>query len=194
MSKTKEELEKEIIQFLDEGSTKMGDVNAKCALKHGIACVLATSRNNIPRATPVDFFNEGLSIGIGAEPGGKLLNLKENPNVSIGIYRPVDHSVVNKSIQYFGKASLINMDNNSELYVSKMKKWGMYDTLSNMVRERLKQGIIQKGTEEEAIQKYLRAFNLIGKEFKVKYVKPCLGAKIAKALEADTYYRVESNK
>ena len=53
------------------------------------------------------------------------------------------------------------MDNNSELYVSKMKKWGMYDTLSNMVRERIKQGIIQKGTEEEAIQKYLRAFNLI---------------------------------
>ena len=64
MGKSREELEKEIIQFLDEGSTKMGDVNAKCALKHGIACVLATSRNNIPRATPVDFFNEGLSIWI----------------------------------------------------------------------------------------------------------------------------------
>ncbi len=37
-------------------------------------------------------------------------------------------------------------------------------------------------------------FNLVGKEFKIKYVKPCLGAKIAKALEADIYYRVESLK
>ena len=39
MGKSREELEKEIIQFLDEGSTKKGDMNAKCALKHGIASV-----------------------------------------------------------------------------------------------------------------------------------------------------------
>ena len=37
-------------------------------------------------------------------------------------------------------------------------------------------------------------FNLAGEEFRVKFVKPCLGAKIAKALEADKYYRVESSK
>jgi len=37
-------------------------------------------------------------------------------------------------------------------------------------------------------------FNLAGEEFRVKLVKPCLGAKIIKALEADKYYRVESRK
>ena len=123
MGKSREELEKEIIQFLDEGSTKKGDMNAKCALKHGIASVLATSRNNIPRATPVDFFNEGITIWIGAEPGGKIVNIKENPNVSVGIFRPVDHSVVNKSIQYFGKVSIVSMANNPDEYVSKIQNF-----------------------------------------------------------------------
>ena len=37
-------------------------------------------------------------------------------------------------------------------------------------------------------------FNIVGSEFKTKLVKPCLGAKIMKALEADRYYRVESTK
>ncbi|RMF92964.1 MAG: hypothetical protein D6734_11075 [Candidatus Schekmanbacteria bacterium] len=37
-------------------------------------------------------------------------------------------------------------------------------------------------------------FNIVGREFKVKYVKPCLGAKIMKALEADRYYEVKSVK
>src|SRR3989338_8813571 len=40
----------------------------------------------------------------------------------------------------------------------------------------------------------IELFNIVGKEFKAKYVKPCLGAKIAKALEADIYYRVENLK
>ena len=161
MKKTREELEKEIIQFLDEGSTKKGDVNAKCALKHGIASVLATSRNNIPRATPVDFFNEGLIIWIGAEPGAKIVNIKENPNVSIGIFRPVDHSIVNRSIQFFGKASIINMENNFDEYLNRMKKWGMYDTIANMVNDMIEKGTVPAEKKEESIKKYLKAFCLL---------------------------------
>ncbi|MBI5375468.1 MAG: hypothetical protein HZA77_08540 [Candidatus Schekmanbacteria bacterium] len=37
-------------------------------------------------------------------------------------------------------------------------------------------------------------FNIIGAEFREKLVKPCLGAKIMQALEADRYYKVESIK
>ena len=177
--KSREELEKDIIKFLDERSTKKGDVNAKCALAHGIASVLATSRNNIPRATPVDFFNEGLTIWIGAEPGGKIVNIKENPNVSIGIFTPVgDHSTINISIQVWGKAVIINMENNPEEYLARMKKWGMYDTLKNMVKERIASGQIQSEKTEESIQKYLKAFNMLRVEpekITYLYIHPATG-------------------
>jgi len=100
MAKSKEEIEKEILSFLDLNSTHKGDgTQPGCGLQHGLACALGTCRDNLPRVTSVDFFNDGLNIWILGDPGGKIVNIRANPNVAVGIYTRMDHSVENRSIQ-----------------------------------------------------------------------------------------------
>jgi hypothetical protein len=71
-----EELRREIRKFLDERRE----------------LVLCTCSNNVPRATPLDFYTEkeGFNIYVGLSPGRKVKNIEENPIVSIGIYTPMD--------------------------------------------------------------------------------------------------------
>ena len=56
--------------------------------------VLCTCSNNIPRATPMDFYMErsqdNFHLYVGLAPGRKVKNIEENPIVSIGIYTPMD--------------------------------------------------------------------------------------------------------
>lgn len=67
---SKEELEKEIIDYLSKKQ----------------ACSLATcDTNGVPRISVVDYMNDGLTIYIMSEGGGKFKNLKENNKVAIGI-------------------------------------------------------------------------------------------------------------
>ena len=58
------------------------------------ALVLCTCSNNIPRATPMDFYmdksQENFNIYVGLAPGRKVKNIEENPIISIGIYTPMD--------------------------------------------------------------------------------------------------------
>ncbi|NTV99600.1 MAG: pyridoxamine 5'-phosphate oxidase family protein [Chlorobiaceae bacterium] len=67
-----EELEQRILKFLEERRL----------------CVLATSRDDVPRSTPILYRNKGLNIYMAGEPGLKLGNIKLNPRVSVGIYDP----------------------------------------------------------------------------------------------------------
>ena len=100
-TKSREQLERQMREFLDEASSKPGTSTLPgCPLNHGLACVLATVHDNIPRATPVDFFSDGLTIWIAGEPGLKIRNIRSNPNVAVGIYHPMDHSKLNRSMQY----------------------------------------------------------------------------------------------
>lgn len=71
----KEELKKEILVFF----------------KKRQELVLCTCSNNIPRATPMDFYTDGetFDIYVGMAPGRKIKNIEENPVVSIGIYTPM---------------------------------------------------------------------------------------------------------
>ena len=75
---SKEDLEKEIRAFLNQRKI----------------LVLCTCSNNIPRATPMDFYmdkkSNDFNIYVGPAPGRKVKNLEENPIVSIGIYTPMD--------------------------------------------------------------------------------------------------------
>ena len=119
------ELEKEIIEFLMERASKSGGKNtgSGCNLKHGRACVLATSHEDVPRATPIDFFCDNtLNLWFNAEPGGKIANVMRNPKVSVGIFEPVDHTIDQKSLQLWGKARIINEKNDSELFLEKWEE------------------------------------------------------------------------
>lgn len=83
MSKQKmpgEELKKEFRTFLDKRKE----------------LVLCTCSNNIPRATPMDFYTEkdNFNIYIGPAPGRKIRNMEENPNISIGIYTPMSEGKI----------------------------------------------------------------------------------------------------
>ena len=75
-------------------------------------CVLATtSKDNIPRATPIWYNSEGTTIYMVGDEGTKLNNIRANPRVSIGIHdiRTSFQSV--KGIQITGQATLITADN-----------------------------------------------------------------------------------
>jgi len=54
-------------------------------LKEITMCTLVTSKDDIPRGTPLEYFSDGLTLFIGPDPGTKTKNLKVNPNVSISI-------------------------------------------------------------------------------------------------------------
>ncbi len=56
--------------------------------------VLCTCNNNIPRATPLDFYNDGLDIYMTPAGGAKVKNLKVNPIASIGIYTPLSEGEI----------------------------------------------------------------------------------------------------
>jgi len=126
--KTKARIKKDIISFLDKTS---GGVDLKpgkysCGMVHHNALILATSYNDTPRATVLEFFNEGLSIYIFGEPGGKIANLKRNPKASAVVYeQPLNHAKFQRSLQMFGSAELINVRNNAKLFNAKMKKWNV---------------------------------------------------------------------
>jgi uncharacterized protein YhbP (UPF0306 family) len=74
--------------------------------------VLCTCSDNIPRATPMDFYMDKSSnefnIYIGPAPGRKVKNIEKNPNVSIGIYTPMDTGKIQgMQITASGKDKLI---------------------------------------------------------------------------------------
>ena len=90
----KEELKKEIQNFLDKRKV----------------LVLCTCSNNIPRATPMDFYREkeSFNIYVGPAPGRKIKNIEENPVVSIGIYTPLSEGKIQgMQITVSGKDRLI---------------------------------------------------------------------------------------
>jgi uncharacterized protein len=90
----KEELKKEIRIFL----------------KKRQELVLCTCSNNIPRATPMDFYTDGetFDIYVGIAPGRKITNIEANPIVSIGIYTPMkEGKIQGLQITAAGKDRLI---------------------------------------------------------------------------------------
>ncbi|MHA2282233.1 MAG: pyridoxamine 5'-phosphate oxidase family protein [Promethearchaeota archaeon] len=74
------ELKKEIREYLDKRKV----------------LVLCTCTNNIPRATPMDYYTEedSFNIYVGPAPGRKVKNMEENPNISIGIYTPLSEGKI----------------------------------------------------------------------------------------------------
>ncbi len=91
-----EELKKEIRDFLEKRKI----------------IVLCTCSDNIPRATPMDFYmdkkSDDFNIYVGPAPGRKVKNIEENPIVSIGIYTPMDTGKIQgMQITASGKERLI---------------------------------------------------------------------------------------
>ena len=105
--------------------------------------------DNQPRVTPVDFFNEGMTIWIAGEPGGKIANIMRNPSVSIGIYESVDHRIEQKSLQAWGKAELINLKNNPQAFKKRMTDFGMDEAANGVIEKYAQAGNIPEEEKGE---------------------------------------------
>jgi len=157
-------LESEIIEFLSERATKSGGKHTcpGCNLKHGHACVLATSHENVPRATPVDFFCDGtLAIWINGEPGGKIANIMRNQKVAVGIYEQVNHSIEQKSMQLWGKAQLINGKNSADLVNEKWKEFGLDEAAEGMFDKMINNNVIPESARGKTMEMVMKKINLI---------------------------------
>ncbi|MFX1259786.1 MAG: pyridoxamine 5'-phosphate oxidase family protein, partial [Promethearchaeota archaeon] len=88
--------------------------------------VLCTCSNNVPRATPMDFYMEknsdNFNIYIGPSPGKKLDNIRENPIVSIGIYTPMSEGKIQgMQITASGRNGLIFLKEGDQEFINAQK-------------------------------------------------------------------------
>jgi nitroimidazol reductase NimA-like FMN-containing flavoprotein (pyridoxamine 5'-phosphate oxidase superfamily) len=140
--------------------------------------VLATVKDNVPRTTPVDFFSDGLTIWIAGEPGFKIRNIRSNPRVAVGVYHPMDHSKLNRSLQVQGKAKLINLRYHRKEFMMRVKKFGILSTLEKIAGERVQAGDLSSAGRKEWVGKTLNRFNLIRidpDEITFLYIHPTRG-------------------
>ena len=101
--KRPEELEEIIIHYLDT---------------HNVLH-LATSRGDEPRSTPLEYYNNGMTVFISSEGGGKFANLKENDRVAYSIsdpYDPVEDFFGAKGLQCWGKARYFAKNDDLKAY------------------------------------------------------------------------------
>ena len=125
----------------------------RCGMIHRTALVLATSYKDEPRATALEFFNEGLTLYILGGPGAKIANIKRNPRVSAFIYeQPLDHRKMQPSLQIFGAAELITTRSNPRLFRAKLKKWN----LDTVMRNLLTPVVAQQGLQADAAERFIR--------------------------------------
>jgi general stress protein 26 len=128
-------------------------------LNHHNMLHLATCRDNEVRSTPLEYFNNGLTVYISSEGGGKFANLKVNPNVSYSIsdpYEPEKDFFGAIGLQVWGIASTFKKSDNLQKYEEIRKYRRQGDALK-------KQGIEQLARE--------RNFNMITIEpVKIRYL------------------------
>jgi hypothetical protein len=158
------QVKKEILEFLGSccGLVDPNPGTYSCGMTHRTALVLATSYRDAPRATPLEFFHEGLTLYVFGEPGGKIANIKRNRRVAAAIYQqPLDHRKLQKSLQVFGTAELITLRSNPRLLKAKARKWNLYSVLDRFLTAELA-GRTLPATEFKALQdKILGAITLI---------------------------------
>ena len=164
IEKSQRAIRKEIVDFLNVTSCEIDPRPGKqsCGLIHRNSLVLATSAGNKPRATVLEFFNEGLDLYVWGEPGGKIANIKRNSNVSAVIYeQPLVHSQFQRSLQIFGSAVLINVRNKPRLFRTKARKWKLMDIGKKIMSPMIREKGLTAAEAEKLIRKGMESLNLI---------------------------------
>jgi general stress protein 26 len=119
--KSKKEVEQEIIEYLDAN----------------FLCVLATSHDNIIKATPVGYRNEGLTLWISCDSkeGQKVKDVLENPNVAVSRFENYEKGTygwtATVGISYRGTAEVITLKNNEALFMDHVEKKGTREGFKN---------------------------------------------------------------
>lgn len=111
------------------------------ALKSCNVCVLATCLGDMPRATPIEYYSDGLVLYILASRQTKIINIEGNPRISVGIYNTpytdwTDwHRVI--GLQITGRPELLRYADNPEAYTAGLKHyaWQKYRKAMGMPDE-----------------------------------------------------------
>lgn len=157
-------IRKKILDVLNASAGQADTCSGKyrCGMVHKTALVLATSYNDQPRATALEFFNEGLTLYILGGPGGKIANIRRNPKVSAFIYeQPLDHKKVQPSLQIFGTARLITVRSKPQLFRAKLRKWNLDTVMRNLLSPMVKQQNLKGEDAEVFISKMTDACSFI---------------------------------
>lgn len=113
-------------------SVKEFEQEVETFLKRHDIIYLATSKNDIPRCTPLGYMNKGLTVYILSEGGGKLANMKANPNVSYSIASRIKGGkgfMRITGLQVWGKARLISMKKDREKFEEALALMGVTQSL-----------------------------------------------------------------
>ena len=157
-------VKKKILEVLNATSGRADPKPGKhgCGMLHRTALVLATSYRDMPRATALEFFNEGLTLYILGGPGAKIANIKRNPRVSAFIYeQPLDHSKTQPSLQIFGVAELITVRSNPRLFRAKLKKWNLDTVMRNLLTPMVNEQKLQAEAAKQFVVKNTEACSFI---------------------------------
>jgi hypothetical protein len=102
-----------------------------------------------------------LTIWIIGDPGKKILNIRSNNRVSIGVYHPMDRSKPNRSLQVQGKAKLVNYKDHKKVFLPTAKKFGIIRTIENIADKQIQKQLLSPEERTSWIEKTLSRFNLI---------------------------------
>jgi len=157
-------IRKKILEVLNSTSG-LADKRAgkyRCGMIHRNALVLATSYKDVPRATALEFFNEGLTLYILGGPGGKIANIKRNPRVSAFIYeQPMDHRKLQPSLQIFGTAELMTARSSPQLFRAKLRKWNLDTVMQSLLAPLARQQRLKAEAAGQFVRKMTEACSFI---------------------------------
>ena len=98
-------------------------------LKEQTMCTLATCKEDVPRATPLEYYSEGTTLYIAADPGTKIVNLTANPRISVSIYNdvhpdwPGDGWKRVKAVQITGEPTILTPDDPEYAHAVEVYQW-----------------------------------------------------------------------
>ena len=96
-------------------------------LKGRNMCVLATASGDVPRATPLEFHADGMTLYMLVEAGRKIENIRANPNVSVGVHGPYTGWLSIRGAQISGVAKLLTVADGEEFVrAAKAYPWQKY--------------------------------------------------------------------
>lgn len=134
-------------------------------------CTLVTSKDDIPRGTPLEYFSEGLTLYMSPDPGTKTRNIEVNPNVSVSIYNNVFPKWENDwktlwGMQITGKGELLREGDPGYIHAWEVIDFGSYLRAAGM--EEVPKGLLVLRVTPSKIE--LNDWGLIAKGFHYRQV------------------------
>lgn len=139
-------------------------------LKQQTMCTIATTDGKRPRATPLEYYSEGLTLYIAADRGQKTENLKINQNVSIAVVNTIypdwtgDDWKHVRSLQITGKGYLLSYGDPEYQHALEAYNWQPFMKLldkdpGHISRERLMLKVVPEKIEVFDFGLMLRGFS-----------------------------------